>query len=126
MFIFCGNQSYGGLRKLFDEPGSDGTVRWASCPLNTRKIILDFTVDPEREGSEKRMSVADWKNIDIPLIPIEGKNHGTILSDPGDDLADLVDGALRSRAPRPLRRGSTARRKRRSPRAQKWMNGSSS
>jgi hypothetical protein len=40
------------------------------------------------------MSVADWKNIDIPLIPIEGKNHGTILSDPGDDLADLVDKAL--------------------------------
>ncbi|MGZ3502745.1 MAG: esterase/lipase family protein, partial [Gemmatimonadaceae bacterium] len=93
-FIFCGNQSYGGLRKLFDEPGSDGTVRWASCPLNTRKIVLDFTVDPEREGSQKRMSVADWKNIDIPLIPIEGKNHGTILSDPGDDLADLVDSAL--------------------------------
>jgi len=28
------------------------------------------------------------------LIPIEGKNHGTILSDPGDDLADLVDSAL--------------------------------
>jgi len=93
-FIFCGNQSYGGLRKLFDEPGSDGTVRWACCPLNTRKIVLDFTVDPEREGSEKRMSVADWKNTDIPLIPIEGKNHGTILSDPGDDLADLVDSAL--------------------------------
>ncbi|HCU11165.1 MAG TPA: hypothetical protein DGB72_03460 [Gemmatimonadetes bacterium] len=82
------------MRSLFNEPGSDGTVRWASCPLNTRKIILDLTVDPAREGSEKRMSVADWKNMDIPLIPIEGKNHGTILSDPGDDLADLVDSAL--------------------------------
>jgi hypothetical protein len=94
VFIFCGNQGYGGLRQLFDEPGSDGTVRWASCPLNTRKIILDLTLDPEREGSEKRVSVADWKNTDIPLMPIDGKNHGTILSDPGGDLADLVDSAL--------------------------------
>lgn len=94
VFIFCGTESYGGLRKLFDEPGSDGTVRWASCPLNTRKIILDLTKDPEREGAEKRISIADWKNTDIPLIPIDGKNHGTILSEPGDDLADLVDKAL--------------------------------
>jgi hypothetical protein len=94
VFVFCGNQGYGGLRQFFDEPGSDGTVRWASCPLNTRKIVLDLTRDPEREGSEKRISVADWKNTDIPLVSIDGKNHGTILSDPGDDLADLVDSAL--------------------------------
>jgi len=94
VFVFCGNQSYGGLRQFFDEPGSDGTVRWASCPLNTRKIILDLTQDPEREGSEKRISVADWKNTDIPLISIDGRNHGTILTDPGDELADLVDSAL--------------------------------
>jgi len=94
VFIFCGNQGYGGLQQFFDEPGTDGTVRWASCPLNTRKIILDLTRDPEREGSEKRISIADWKNKDIPLISIDGKNHGTILSDPGDDLADLVESAL--------------------------------
>ena len=95
VFIFCGTASYGGLRQLMSEPGTDGTVRWAACPLNTRKIILDMTRDPAREGSEKRVSVADWKNTDIPLIPIDGKNHGTILSDPGRDLADLVDEALR-------------------------------
>jgi pimeloyl-ACP methyl ester carboxylesterase len=94
VFIFCGNESYSGLRQLVDEPGSDGTVRWAGCPLNTRKIILDLTRDPAREGSEKRISVADWKNTDIPLVPIDGKNHGTILSDPGADLAELVDNAL--------------------------------
>jgi hypothetical protein len=94
VFVFCGNKGYSGLRQFFDEPGSDGTVRWASCPLNTRKIVLDLTRDPAREGSEKRISVADWKNTDIPLVPIDGKNHGTILSDPGDDLADLVDSAL--------------------------------
>ena len=94
VFVFCGNQGYGGLRQLLDEPGSDGTVRWSGCPLNTRKIILDLTRDPERAGSEDRISVADWKNVDIPLISIDGKNHGTILTDPGDDLAELVDDAL--------------------------------
>jgi len=94
VFVFCGNQGYGGLRQLLDEPGSDGTVRWSACPLNTRKIILDLTRDPEREGSEDRISVADWKNVDIPLMSIDGKNHGTILTDPGDDLAELVDDAL--------------------------------
>jgi hypothetical protein len=95
VFVFCGNESYGGLRRLVDEPGTDGTVRWAACPLNTRKIILDLTLDPAREGSEKRISVADWKNTDIPLIPVDGRNHGTILSNPGNELADLVDSALK-------------------------------
>ncbi|MFL5502347.1 MAG: esterase/lipase family protein [Gemmatimonadaceae bacterium] len=94
VFVFCGNQGYGGLRQLMDEPGSDGTVRWSGCPLNTRKIILDLTRNPAREGSQNRISVADWKNVDIPLISIDGKNHGTILTDPGDDLVDLVDTAL--------------------------------
>jgi len=94
VFIFCGNQGYGGIRQLLDEPGSDGTVRWASCPLNTRKIILDLTRDPARDGSEKRISVAEWRNTDIPLISIDGKNHGTILSEPGEELADMVDEAL--------------------------------
>ncbi|MFL5569068.1 MAG: esterase/lipase family protein [Gemmatimonadaceae bacterium] len=94
VFIFCGNESYGGLRQLADEPGTDGTVRWAGCPLNTRKIVLDLTSDPARESSDKRISVADWKNTDIPLISIDGKNHGTILSEPGDVLANLVDSAL--------------------------------
>jgi hypothetical protein len=94
VFIFCGNESYGGLRQLVDEPGTDGTVRWAACPLNTRKIMLDLTQDPAVTGARKRVSVADWKNVDIPLVPIEGKNHGTILADPGDELADLVEEAL--------------------------------
>jgi hypothetical protein len=94
VFIFCGNESYGGVRQLVDEPGTDGTVRWAACPLNTRKIILDLTQDPAAATARKRVTVADWKNADIPLIPIEGKNHGTILADPGAQLSELVDKAL--------------------------------
>ena len=94
VFIFCGNESYGGVRQLVDEPGTDGTVRWAACPLNTRKILIDLTQDPASTSARKRVSVADWKNTDIPLIPIKGRNHGTILADPGEELADLVDNAL--------------------------------
>ena len=62
VFIFCGN---GELRRNPTARRrtrlSDGTVRWASCPLNTRKIILDLARDPAREGNEKRVSVAEWE-----------------------------------------------------------------
>ncbi len=92
-FVFCGNKSYGGLRQLIAEPGTDGTIRWASCPLNTRKIQLDLTTDADRPGV-KRVTVADWNNVDIPLVAIDGRNHGTILSDPGETLIELTTRAL--------------------------------
>ncbi|MGI9042537.1 MAG: esterase/lipase family protein [Gemmatimonadaceae bacterium] len=94
VFVFCGTESYRGLRRLAHEPGTDGAVRWAGCALNTRKIILDLTEDPARKASARRISIASWKNIDAPLVPVEGKNHSTILSDPGDHLVDLVARAL--------------------------------
>jgi hypothetical protein len=56
--------------------------------------MLDLTRDPAREGSEDRIEIAEWKNTDIPLMPIDGKNHGTILSQPGELLPELVDSAL--------------------------------
>ncbi len=93
--IFCGTKGYGGLQKLVtDDPGSDGTVRWASCPLNTRKICIDMTRDAARDDEKKRVTIAPWKNTDIPLIPVAEKNHGTILSDPPAELADMIDSAL--------------------------------
>ena len=95
VFVFCGTRGYSGLRGLMNEPGSDGTVRWAGCPLNTRKVILDLTLDPLRPGSEDRVSIAEWRNADIDLTPIAGANHGTILERPKGDLLEMVDGALR-------------------------------
>ena len=95
VFVFCGTKAYTGLRSLMNDAGSDGTVRWAGAPLNTRKIILDLTLDPSRPGAEQRVSVAEWKNVDVDLTPIAGANHGTILGDPPDDLVDMVDEALR-------------------------------
>ena len=94
VFIFCGNEPYSGIRKLVQEDATDGTVRWSGCALNTRKIVLDLTQDPAKPGSDLRVSVAPWKNVDAPLLPIAGKNHATILSDPGTELSDLVDTAL--------------------------------
>jgi hypothetical protein len=95
-FIFCGTQGYRGLRRLINDPGSDGTVRLAGCSLNARKIRLDLTQDPGRQAERARVKVEPWSSIDqIPLIPIEGIDHSTILTDPPQRLQDLVDAALR-------------------------------
>lgn len=94
VFTFCGTRGYSGLRGLLNEPGSDGVVRWAGCPLNVRKVVLDLTVDPARPDAPERVSIAPWTNVDVPLIPIEGVNHGTILSAPSPQLLDLVESAL--------------------------------
>jgi pimeloyl-ACP methyl ester carboxylesterase len=94
VFVFCGSATYPGMKKLAQEDASDGVVRWSGCALNTRKIVLDLTEDPARPGSEKRISIAPWKNIDAAMVPIAGRNHSTILRNPGDQLADLVARAL--------------------------------
>ena len=94
VFVFCGTKGYSGMRGLMHDSGTDGTVRWAGCPLNTRKIILDLTIDPLRPGSERRVSVAEWRNTDVDMMAVGGVNHATILSKPPVDLVDMVDGAL--------------------------------
>ena len=58
VFVICGSGSYRGLRRLAQEPGTDGVVRWAGCPLNMRKIVLDLTRDPARADTSKRITVA--------------------------------------------------------------------
>jgi len=100
VFIFCGMQGFDGIAKLANEPGTDGTVRWAGCSLNTRKITIDLTQDPQRPTTSPtavgdRIKINPWcQNIDIPLIPIPRLNHETILSQPGKDLPNLVLTAL--------------------------------
>jgi pimeloyl-ACP methyl ester carboxylesterase len=80
VFVLCGTEGYDGITSLVNEPGMDGTVRWAGCPLNTRKIKIDLTQDPQRETG-KRIEIRPWyPNIDIPLVPVFGLNHETIMS----------------------------------------------
>jgi hypothetical protein len=94
VFIFCGTRGYAGIRGLVNEPGTDGTVRLAGCPLNTRKLMVDLTKDPALDQRAARFRVEPWSNVDIPLVPVPGRNHGTIVSDPGPDLIRMVAEAL--------------------------------
>ncbi|MCA1790656.1 MAG: hypothetical protein LC667_12595 [Thioalkalivibrio sp.] len=93
VFTFCGTEKYDGFAGIVSEPGTDGTVRLAGCPLNTRKIILDLT-RPQDEATTERATVAKWSNTDIPLVPVRGLNHGTIMSEPSPELVELVVEAL--------------------------------
>jgi pimeloyl-ACP methyl ester carboxylesterase len=93
-FVMIGAQGYSGLKKLIGEPGSDGVVRWAGCSLNTRKIIIDLTRDPARPRGEDRTSIAEWSNVDVPMIPLAGLDHGSILSAPSVQAISLALAAL--------------------------------
>lgn len=93
VFIFCGNKDYDGLlRKAVTEAGTDGTVRWAGCSLNSRKIVLDLT----QLSDKKRVDLGPWHNVsNVPLLFWPGLNHGTIMDRPPDDLVLAVSEALR-------------------------------
>lgn len=97
VFVFCGTAAYGGLRRAINKPGTDGTVRLAGCALNTRKIHIDLTrpEDPGPSEAPVDASLAPWSNINIPLYPVPGLNHGTILTAPSPQLVDQVARALR-------------------------------
>ena len=94
VFTFCGNKNYGFWKNLVtDEKGSDGTVRWAGAPLNSRKITVDLRVPP---GSRRKPKItpSDWANQDHPLILINGLDHGSIMAKPSKLLQELVRSAL--------------------------------
>lgn len=99
LFTFCGNTPYKGFKGLItNSPGTDGTVRWAGCTLNTRKITLDFTVSVN-DPNKKRYYTQSWPsdkrfNLEMPFIPVKGLNHATILEDPSDELLEMVLRAL--------------------------------
>lgn len=93
--IFCGTEAYGGLRKLVNADGTDGTVRQAGAGFNVRKIVLDLTKNQSIIGkNKKRWRIDDWTNADIPVHLVDNLNHGTILTDPTDELVKLVRDAL--------------------------------
>jgi hypothetical protein len=94
-FIFVGLQNYGKIKSLVTESkGTDGTVRWAGVGFNCRKIVMDLTVDPAA-GHVERVDYRPWANVNVPLVLVPDKNHGTIFGDPSDDLAKAVADALK-------------------------------
>ncbi|MBV9155127.1 MAG: hypothetical protein JO097_02625, partial [Acidobacteriaceae bacterium] len=87
--IFIGNQPYTGIKELIDKPGTDGTVRWSGCSLDTRK----FTVDLRKAGApETRAQAVAWveNRLSVPMFAVEGKTHSSLLTDPDDDLAGIL------------------------------------
>ena len=99
--VFIGNVGYSGIAAVANSPGSDGTVRWAGCALNTRMVELDFLRQPrlvDASGQPTRLKISDWVTgrLGCPIIALEGKNHGTILSAPDDGAVALVSDFLRN------------------------------
>ncbi len=99
--VFIGNVGYSGVAALANSPGSDGTVRWAGCALNTRMVQLDFRREPkllDASNAPTRVKISDWVTgrLDCPVIAVDGRNHGTILSDPDSDAVTRVSDFLRN------------------------------
>jgi len=92
VFVFAGTDNLGRLAEIFDrddQVGTDGVVRWSGVPLNTRKLTVDLS-----HPGDNRIDWSAWNGIDIPLIPVDGVNHCTILAEPPEALIDLVNQAL--------------------------------
>lgn len=94
VFVFCGTAAYGGLRRLVNQPGTDGTVRLAGAALNTRKISIDLTRPADGSEVRKRVQLERWSNMAAPVYLVPGLNHATILTAPADALVAQVYSAL--------------------------------
>jgi hypothetical protein len=92
--VFIGNTPYDGLASVANDPGTDGTVRWSGCALNTRKIVVDLTRTPDKKDgtTASRINITPWEDdrLDIPCIPVNGRNHATLISDPDAGMVKLV------------------------------------
>src|SRR5271169_5126276 len=92
--VFIGNQPYEGLPSVANDPGTDGTVRWAACGLNTRKITIDLTRTPIGPDGQPidRVSISPWAvdRLDIPMIPVEGRNHSSLIANPDEGMVNLL------------------------------------
>jgi len=90
--VFIGNTAYEGVEALANSPGSDGTVRWAGCALNTRKVSLDLrreTKLKDGRGDATRCSISPWVSgrLPAPMIAVDCKNHGSIVKEPDPEVA---------------------------------------
>jgi hypothetical protein len=93
--VFIGNVAYSGIDALANSPGSDGTVRWAGCALNTRKVSVDLrreTKLKDANGNPSRCIILPWANerLAAPMIAVEGQNHGSIVANPDVQVANLI------------------------------------
>ena len=94
--VFIGNVPYSGISAVANSPGCDGTVRWAGCALDTRKVTLDFRRHPQLDPKDatKRVVISDWSSdrLSAPMIAVDEQNHGTIIANPKPEVVSLVHG----------------------------------
>ena len=92
--VFIGNTPYDGLSSVANDPGTDGTVRWSGCGLNTRKISVDLTRLPDETDtpSAKRFEMSKWadQRLDVPMIAVNGRNHASLISNPDPGMVDRI------------------------------------
>lgn len=93
--VFIGNTPYKGISGIADDPGTDGTVRWSGCGLNTRKITLDLTQTPtDAKGLPRdRVTISEWANdsrLNVPILAVNGRDHGSLVSDPDPEMVDRI------------------------------------
>lgn len=106
VFTICGDPGLNLLSDLATKSlgvktgGSDGVVRWAGAPLNSRRLIIDYTREVISGGTDSISSralikVSSWSNQRNQLILWPGHDHGTILRPKDDDpLIELVADAF--------------------------------
>lgn len=78
--VLVGSASYGGIREIAHEPGSDGTVRVATANLNAHYLAVDLA-DPSKPIVTARPRTAG----DIAFAVFD-RNHGTITQPPTGHL----------------------------------------
>jgi hypothetical protein len=93
--VFIGKIGYTGIAAVSNSPGSDGTVRWAGCALNARKVSLDLRRYPllkNANSNPTRCIISQWaaERLAAPMIAVDDKNHGTIISDPDLNVRDFI------------------------------------
>jgi hypothetical protein len=92
--VFIGNTPYSGLASVANDPGTDGTVRWSGCGLNTRKITIDLTKNPkDKKGDDTpRASISAWANnrLEVPIIAVDNRDHGSLINNPEDGMVQRI------------------------------------
>jgi hypothetical protein len=93
--VFIGNTPYTGIASVANDPGTDGTVRWSGCGLNSRKITLDLTRTPtDTHGlPRRRVTISEWANdsrLNVPILAVDKRDHGSLISDPDPGMVDRI------------------------------------
>jgi|694.fasta_scaffold95292_4 pimeloyl-ACP methyl ester carboxylesterase len=97
VFTFCGDSGLGAITDLATQAvgtkinGSDGVVRWAGAALNSRRLLIDYSLtDPSSKSNTPVFKVSEWTNQNNELVLWPGMNHGTIMDKHIDSILDLV------------------------------------